>query len=137
MTPGMRWLRIIQLVFTSLYTMDLTTVNLVLDDASPPERGYLETLRKDTEQVLAEEEGKWTKDSVAKMIRMDSAFHKSMRLNGIVTRGPERLVVAPDGVTMPTGLHLPEGIHVGIACFDNDIYPNAPNFNAFRFSRMH
>ena len=139
MTPKMIWLRIVGVIFTSLHTTSFTATNFILDLASsPPERGYIEVLRQEAEQALAEEGGKWTKAGLAKLVHMDSAIRESMRLNGIVTRGPERVVAAPNGVTTPSGLHLPEGAHVGIASYGLrlDGYSNAADYDAFRFSRM-
>ncbi|MCJ1475959.1 hypothetical protein MMC13_004623 [Lambiella insularis] len=141
MTPEMIWLRLLVVGFTSLHTTSFTITNAILDLASsPPEKGYLQTLREEAEQVYAEEGGRWTKAGLAKMIHMDSAIRESMRLNGIITRGPQRMVVAENGVTMANGLHLPKGAHVGIASygtrFNEQYYENSRDYDAFRFSRQ-
>jgi cytochrome P450 len=141
MAAEMIWKRIISVGFVSLHTTVFTATSALLDLAgAPPEHKVFEVIRAEVEQVLAEEGGKWTKAGLGKMVHLDSAIRESMRLSGIISRGPERTVVAKGGVVTPTGIHLPQGAHVGIASYgtryDNNIYEHGREYDAFRFSRQ-
>jgi cytochrome P450 len=71
------------------------------------------------------------------MTHVDSALRESLRLNGFIERGIMKLVVAPEGITLPDGSHIPYGTKVGISGYavhhDNDIYEDAMMYDAFRF----
>lgn len=71
------------------------------------------------------------------MVSLDSVLRESMRLWGFVSRGVMKEVVAKEGVTLPSGIHLPGGTKVGIHASpvhrDGDIYPDALEFQPFRF----
>ncbi|KAI0835933.1 cytochrome P450 [Hypoxylon sp. FL0890] len=81
----------------------------------------------------------WSKASLSRMTHVDSALRESLRLNGFVERGIMKMAVAPEGVTLPDGSHIPYGTKVGVSGYsihhDEDIYPNANRYDAFRFAR--
>ena len=132
--------RLLATAFAAIHTSAITITNVLFDLAAAPKgRGYLEGVREEVERMLAEEHGNWTKAGLAKLVRTDSALRESMRISGFVAKGPARQVVAPKGVTMNNGLYLPKGVHVGVASEpihrDPNIYENANDYDAFRFSR--
>ncbi|KAI1139327.1 cytochrome P450 [Hypoxylon sp. FL0543] len=81
----------------------------------------------------------WCKATLSRMTSVDSALRESLRLNGFIERGIMKMVVAPEGVTLPDGSQIPYGTKVGVSGYsihhDEDIYPNANKYDAFRFAR--
>lgn len=138
-TPEMISRRLAVLSFAAIQSSVITITNTLFDMlASPYAKSNLEKLRKEVYTELSKEQGAWTKASLAKMVHIDSALRESMRLGGFVSRGLMKMVVAPDGVTLPDGTNLRRGTKVGVSAYnvhhDADIYPHAQAYNAFRFS---
>jgi cytochrome P450 len=109
-------------------------------------------LREEVETVIREDG--WTKAGVLKLRKLDSFIKESMRLNplGYCTTpsfflraianwvvGTGRDVLG-DGFTFSNGVYVPPGSQVGTTIYhihtDENIYPNALEFDGFRFSRM-
>ena len=112
--------------------------NLMLDlAASPHLTSCLTTMRNEVVSEIAAEKGVWTKVALIRMVSLDSCLRESMRLWGFVSRGILKEVIANDGITLPCGIHLKKGTKVGIHAYpihhDEDLYPNANQFNAMRF----
>jgi cytochrome P450 len=105
--------------------------------ASPHLTSYLTTMRNEVVSEVEAEKGVWTKAALIRMVSLDSCLRESMRLWGFVSRGILKEVIAKDGVTLPCGMHLKKGTKVGIHAYpvhhDEDLYPNASEFNAMRF----
>lgn len=108
--------------------------------ASPHLTTYFGTMRNEVVSEVEAEKGVWTKAALIRMVSLDSCLRESMRLWGFVSRGILKEVIAKDGVTLPCGMHLKKGTKVGIHAYpvhhDEDLYPNANEFNAMRFCRV-
>ncbi|KAH6623885.1 cytochrome P450 [Chaetomium tenue] len=101
---------------------------------------YLDELRAEIEDVLAEHNNQWDKRALAKMQKLDSVMRESARLNSFVTIGLSRAVVAPDGIVTPSGVRIPRGVTVNVPSYpvfqDSAIYPDAREFKPFRFAEQ-
>ena len=133
--------RIMPLEFAATHTTSLTGHGVILDIlSSDPALGYLDGIREEAARVLREEGGHWTKNGLARMFRLDSAIRESMRISNFAQTLVERKVVAPEGVTNKAeGWHVPYGgffaLNLHGIHHDNDLYENADEYDAFRFSR--
>lgn len=117
--------------------------NTLFDIASSPDGGAsLDAMRDEVRAEIARAQqadgsSPWSRSTLARMTHIDSALRESMRLNGFVARGVLKMVVAPDGVTLPDGNHIPCGTKVGVQGYsihrDEDIYRDAERYDAFRF----
>jgi hypothetical protein len=130
--------RLAALSFGAIQSSAITLTNLMLDlAASPHLTTYLSTMRNEVVSEVAAEKGVWTKAALIRMVSLDSCLRESMRMWGFVSRGILKEVIAKDGVTLPNGVHLKKGTKVGIHAYpvhhDEDLYPNAYEFNAMRF----
>ncbi|KAI1743146.1 cytochrome P450 [Xylaria scruposa] len=128
--------RILLMNMVSIHTSSLTFTNVLLDlVSSKPE--YIEELRNEVATVLNETGGVWTKATLAKLVKLDSVFRESARLNTSVAVGLRRKIIAPEGITTPSGVHIPCGNVVAVPSFavltDEKIYPDADKFLPFRF----
>ncbi|GAB7358573.1 hypothetical protein MBLNU230_g2633t2 [Neophaeotheca triangularis] len=127
--------------FAAIHTTTFTLTNLIFDlVGSDPQLGYIPALREEAERVYRESNGTWTKSSLAKMVRADSATRESMRVSGFMTRGVQRKVVAESGLrNEEEGWTAPKGSLVSLDVWsrhhDPEFYPNPEEFDAFRFSR--
>ena len=128
--------------FAAVHTTALTTSNTLYDLASAdPELKAIETIEEEVLRVYKESGCKWTKASLAQLIRVDSAIRESMRMgnNGGFALG--RKVMAKDGATTSDGTYLPYGTHVAIHSYGihrlDGYYENAQKYDPFRFSRPH
>ena len=138
--PGLIAKRFMTVNFASIHTTSLTMTNSLLDlAAGPPEEHFLEGIREEVESVYADHGGKWTKEALAKLIRVDSAIRESMRLHNFISYGVQRTVVAEGGVRMKNGLYLPKNATVAVPAYpahrDPHYYENPNTYDAFRFSR--
>lgn len=128
--------RILLMNMVSIHTSSLTFTNVLLDLASSkPE--YLDELRAEVATTLHETGGVWTKATLAKMVKLDSVFRESARLNTSVAVGLRRKIIAPEGITTPSGVHIPCGNVCAVPSFavltDEAVYPDAHRFVPFRF----
>ncbi|KAJ4390619.1 hypothetical protein N0V93_004215 [Gnomoniopsis smithogilvyi] len=128
--------RILLLNLVSIHTSSLTVTNLVLDLMSSKVE-VLDEIRDEITSVLAETQGVWTKTAMYKMIKLDSAFRESSRLNTLTAVALRRVVVAEDGLTTPSGVHIPCGNLCAVPSLavltDSDKYPSPDVFDPFRF----
>ncbi|KAI1260236.1 cytochrome P450 [Xylariaceae sp. FL1019] len=135
------------LAFAAIQSSVITLTNTLFDLAASPNCiSWLASMR---EEVIRETEGSgitavgagqlgWTRNILSRMTLVDSALRESLRLNGFIERGIMKMVVAPEGVTLPDGSHIPCGTKVGISGYsvhhDEANYPNAMQYDAFRFA---
>jgi cytochrome P450 len=125
----------------SLHSTAFTVQNVILDLFSQdPSLGFVEALREQCKTVLAEAGGSWTRDAVRKLTLVDSTIRESMRLSPFGTIGLPRTVVHPDGIKLDnTDVTVPQGTVFAVPMepvhYDEDIYPDARKFNAFRFAQ--
>lgn len=138
--------RILPINFGSIHTTVLTGLSALLDMlAHDAEQHILASIREEIFQVAATEKlapgGYWTKASLAKLHRLDSALRESMRISGFSQTLISRKVIAKDGVTNPaTGEHFAYGTMlvcpVWAAHHDPETYGEAAErYDAFRLSR--
>jgi cytochrome P450 len=131
--------RILIVHFFSVNTLTFAVTNAIFDLFSSPSPNTLEELRQEASQVLAEENGIWTKPGVAKMNLLDSAIRESLRSNGFSAVGLGRKIIADKGLTLDNGVLIPKGIRIAVANYglhhDADLYPHPNEYDAFRFSR--
>jgi cytochrome P450 len=139
-TPQKIALRIMTINFAAIHTSTFTATNVLFDIYSSPLVGiYIQEIREEIEQALSESGGKWDKNTIAKLIKTDSAVRESLRISTFMSTGMDRVVIDPHGVKMSDGLHLPQGTRLGTSTYsihhDDSIYENAMTYDAFRFSR--
>ncbi|KAI0096813.1 cytochrome P450 [Hypoxylon sp. NC0597] len=141
------------LSFAAIQSSVITLTNTLFDLAASPECATsLASMRdevaqeitfaseaRDRQPKLSSPSNTWSKASLSRMTLLDSALRESLRLNGFIERGIMKMVVAPEGITLPDGSHIPYGTKVGVSGYsihhDEDVYPNANSYNAFRFAR--
>lgn len=85
-------------VITSLTDLSQTFVHALYHLAANPE--YIQPLREEAETVLREEGG-WSKAALGRMIKIDSFFKESQRVNGVSAseHSPLRIRLAIDQPT--------------------------------------
>ncbi|KAI1868025.1 uncharacterized protein JN550_006513 [Neoarthrinium moseri] len=126
------------LCFAAIQSSVITITNTLFDVAASLNcEKALTTMREEVAREIFEG-GACTKASLARMTHVDSALRESLRLNGFIERGIMKMVVAPEGVTLPDGSHIPYGVKVGISGYsvhhDEENYTDATTYNAFRFA---
>ncbi|KAH8668751.1 cytochrome P450 [Xylariales sp. PMI_506] len=125
------------LCFAAIQSSVITLSNTLFDLAASPECATSLTAMHDEVRRVASADPTWSKAALVQMTHVDSALRESLRLNGFIERGIMKMVVAPQGVTLPDGSHIPHGTKVGISGYsvhhDNDIYSDALKYDAFRF----
>ncbi|KAI0425470.1 cytochrome P450 [Xylaria sp. FL1042] len=132
--------------FAAIQSSVITLSNAIFDLAASGSCGA--SLASMREEVLLREKeargkqdkgGAWSKTALARMTHVDSALRESLRMNGFIERGIMKLVVAPQGITIPDGSHIPCGTKVGVSGWsihhDDEVYPDAMRYDAFRFVR--
>jgi len=132
--------RLLLLNFAAVSTSTIAATNALLDIISAPSsQNIIAALRDEALNVLHENNLVWTKASVAKLHRLDSAIRESSRVSGVGGTGLARRVRAANGIVLENGVWVPKGATVGVAQegihFDENFYERAWEFDAFRFSR--
>jgi cytochrome P450 len=134
--------RLLPVEFAAIHTTVITGHNLLLDLlSSDPSLNYLSTIRDETSSALAQEPSStWTKQSLSRLHRTDSAIKESMRLSHFARALTHRKVIAPEGITNTAeGWHAPHGasLMLDLAGTHRDpaLYANPDNYDAWRFSR--
>ncbi|KAI9801587.1 MAG: hypothetical protein M1825_003266 [Sarcosagium campestre] len=126
--------RILHINVAAVHTTSVTYLNCMFDLATHPE--IHEELRQEVEQVVREKG--WTKQAVNDLRKIDSFMTESQRLSPIassqMTRGVARDFTFSDGTTVPKGSFVLVPMYAMYT--DNDLFPNAETFDAFRFSRL-
>ncbi|KAJ7589645.1 cytochrome P450 [Mycena floridula] len=97
---------------------------------------YVAPLREEIETIV--DEYGWTKSAMGKMVKLDSFLKESQRMTGVgaISMGREVL----KDFTFSDGTMVPAGNLVAVASFsihtDESLYPNALQFQGFRYSDM-
>lgn len=60
--------------------------------SSPQAEEFVKSLREECDRVLKAHDGRWTKDAVNDLIRIDSAIRESMRHSDLAALGVVRMV---------------------------------------------
>ncbi|KAJ2924987.1 hypothetical protein H1R20_g12091, partial [Candolleomyces eurysporus] len=117
--------------FAAIHTTSITTTNALFNLAARQE--YIGPLRAEIEEVTRAYG--WTKESMARLRKLDSFMKESSRLSGIVglsmSRKAEKDFTFSNGLTIPAGYTVAvasEGIHT-----DPEIYEDPHTFKGFRF----
>jgi hypothetical protein len=77
----------------SLHSTSYTVQNLILDLYSSKETlGIIEDLREESERVLKEAGGEWTREAVTKLKLVDATIRESMRMTPFASVGLPRTV---------------------------------------------
>lgn len=143
----------------AIHTTSQTTTDVILDlYSSPNKKKFVAELREECERALEASGGKWTKDAVNSLIRVDSTIRESMRLSGLSDVATTRMVrfsstcdaisqcktnisqvADPNGIVLSDGTHIPKGVLLAFSQSDIHTdpanYPDNPTeFDAFRFS---
>jgi cytochrome P450 len=125
--------RILVLNFASVHTTTLTYTHAIYDLAVHTE--YHAELREEIENLIAEEG--WKKSTVMKMRKLDSFLKESTRIHSLGQVGSSRRVLKP--YTFANGMTLPAGVSIQVPLvpthLDENIYPNATEFDPLRFYR--
>ncbi|KAJ5585495.1 uncharacterized protein N7459_005295 [Penicillium hispanicum] len=122
----------IGLTLAATHTTSNLLINIMYDLAAYPE--YIEPLR-DEIRAVAVEDGALKKTSLLKMKLMDSVMKETQRLHppGLVSmnRLAHREIPLSDGTIIPKGATVAVSAH--IVHEDENIYPNATEFDGYRF----
>lgn len=136
--PGRIAIRIMPINFASIHTTAMTGHAVLLDILST-DPSVVEGLRQEAERIWKEEGGKWTKQGLARMYRMDSAIRESQRHSAFALTFVQRKVMAKEGITSPEGLHFEYGTLLSCpwtpVAGDGDIHDRPDEYDAFRYSR--
>ncbi|KAL9078623.1 MAG: hypothetical protein Q9157_002462 [Trypethelium eluteriae] len=124
----------------AIHTSSITITNVILNIYSSPRCGeFVESLREECTRVFRAHGGRWSKDAVNSLLRVDSAIRESMRLSEFSGLGIHRMVTAANGIDLGDGLHIPKGVRVSTPNHsihrDPNIYYAPLEYDAFRFSR--
>lgn len=127
-------LRILVLNFASLHTSAQSFAHALFNLAAHPQ--YLQPLREEVDEVV--DRYGWTKESMSKLTKMDSFLTESQRVSmtslmPVVRKAMEEIIFS-DGTKIPTGTHV--AVAAGPMHFDDRYYPNAVEFDAYRFYPM-
>lgn len=98
---------------------------------------YIQALREEVEEIV--ERHGWSKESVAKMRRIDSFLKETHRFEDDVIVGVARTVMKD--VTLSDGTFLPKGTSIispsHAIHHDESVYPNPNVFDPLRFVKLH
>ncbi|KAH8103129.1 cytochrome P450 [Cristinia sonorae] len=125
-------LRVLMVNFGAIHTSSMSFAHALYHLAAFPE--YQAELRKEVDTV-AEEFG-WTKEGLAKMVKVDSFIKESSRYYGLGSISLAR--IAAKDFTFSDGTFIPKGTMVSAAAramhFDEENYANADVFDPWRFT---
>ncbi|KAA8619294.1 CypX Cytochrome P450 [Pyrenophora tritici-repentis] len=122
----------LSLIFAAIHTTTMTATNILYTLVSTPE--YINPLREEIRQVMAENGGTITFRALQKMEKLDSYMKEATRFypTGISSFG--RLVLK--GFTLSNGQYIPPGVILEAPAaamyLDEHNYPNADVFDGYR-----
>ena len=124
--------------FASVHTSTTECTSALLHMIySDSEYRVIESLREEIDRVMQGANGTWSEATLAKMYRLDSVLHETLRLESAEALTCQRLVMR-DTVT-DEGLLLKRGTKIAVSSYtihrDHENYPDAEVFDPFRFSR--
>ncbi|KAJ6025258.1 hypothetical protein N7444_012937 [Penicillium canescens] len=132
--PERLMFRLLHLNVAAVHTTSVTYLNAMLDLAFHTE--IHEELR--TEIDSAVQEHGWSGRALSQMRKLDSFLTESQRLSPLASSQLTRAVIQDftfsDGTTVPKGSYVLAPMYA--MYLDDNIYPNASTFDAFRFSRL-
>ncbi|EMD34612.1 hypothetical protein CERSUDRAFT_158140 [Gelatoporia subvermispora B] len=120
--------------FAAIHTSSNSVTHALYHLAAQPE--YIRPLREEVETLIGKEG--WTKAALMQMWKLDSFMKESQRVNGINSTSLTRLALKD--LHLSDGTHVPAGTVLVAAALpmhgDDEYYPNAADFDPFRFSKM-
>ncbi|KAB8228447.1 cytochrome P450 [Aspergillus alliaceus] len=125
--PVMISQRLMPLNFAAIHTATISVSNTFLDVLSTDgSKGIVDGLKEEVER-----------DSLAKLIRADSAIRESMRLNNFMAMGALRRVMPADGIfNNEKQWPAPPGAYIGLDIYsihhDPEVYPCPNDYDAFQ-----
>lgn len=133
--------RLLPVEFAAIHTTVLTGFFIVLDLlTSNPQRDFINGIREEVAAARTPGEP-WSKPSLARLWRTDSAIRESQRFSHFATSLTKRKVVAPGGVTnKKEGWHVPYGsllmLNLADTHRDPDLYSDPDTYDAFRYAHQ-
>ncbi|KAB8071302.1 cytochrome P450 [Aspergillus leporis] len=122
-------------VFGAIHTTTQVLVHCLFELATRPE--YVDPLRSEAQQAF-DRHGGWKKDTIESMLKIDSFIKECQRWNPLDSGSLARC--ATKDFTFSTGLKIPKGTYVfapnAPVLFDERNYPNAHEFDGYRFYRL-
>ena len=142
-TPAMIGKRYLATSNAAIHTTAIMSSHVLMDlAASPPSTNAIGLLREEIARVRADLDlgagATWTKASLARLVRLDSAIRESMRHGSLAGFALARVVVAPRGVTLADGAWVPKGGHLAahvLGAHFAEGYARPDEYDPFRFSR--
>ncbi|KAF5360893.1 hypothetical protein D9756_004514 [Leucocoprinus leucothites] len=129
-------MRILFVNFASIHTTSMVMSHVLFDLAVRPE--YIEPLRQEAQEII-ESEG-WSKNAIAKLYKMDSFVHESVRYSSLSGISMMRKVCDPNGFKFSNGIVLPYGSSVSVISdamhHDAAFYPDPNTFDGYRFYKL-
>ncbi|KAK4174301.1 cytochrome P450 [Triangularia setosa] len=123
--------RYVYSVIGSLYTVSGALTDCLFDLAEHPE--YVEPLRQELRQTLAESRGQWERGTASKLLKMDSFMKESLRTNAPSPFSQKRIV--KEELTLSDGAKLPSGAY--ICMIDQSAIGRGPDkFDGFRYAGL-
>lgn len=120
--------------FAAIHTSSTAFTHAMYNLATFPE--YMKPLREEVEEIIRREG--WTKAGIDQMHRLDSFIKESQRLHTADIFVMRR--IARHDYTFSDGMVVPRGTLLGVAArathLDEKIYPDALNFDPFRFVKL-
>ncbi|CAE7025952.1 hypothetical protein CFE70_003690 [Pyrenophora teres f. teres 0-1] len=120
------------LIFAAIHTTTMTATNILYTLVSTPE--YLDPLRDEIRQLMAENDGKITFRALQKMEKLDSYMKEATRIypTGVTAFG--RTVMK--GFTLSNGQYIPQGVIIetpaAAVYTDGEYYSNPEIFDGYR-----
>ncbi|KAH3940618.1 hypothetical protein HBH98_219170 [Parastagonospora nodorum] len=133
--PELLMYRMIHITISAVHTSSVTFLDCINELAARPE--IHDELREEIRSVFETEGGKWRKQGLTKLVKMDSFMRETVRFNPLFAGQLDR--VALKDTTLSDGTLLPKGTYVTVPSFamymDDMYYKDAKNFDPFRFSK--
>lgn len=123
--------------FAAMHTTTICITQTLFDLAARPE--YIGPLREELASVMETDgalDGRLHKQSMGKLVKMDSVVRESQRTNppGLVSM--LRRITARKGLLLSTGHRIPYGTVVGFSAHEvTRKYPDCEKFDGFRFAK--
>ncbi|KAK5957437.1 hypothetical protein OHC33_001811 [Knufia fluminis] len=127
------------LSLASIHTTGNLLTQCFLDLAAYSE--YQQILRKEILEVLEEQgSNNITKQTITKLRKLDSFVREVQRFAPSSLVSVNRLITAPEGITLTNGFHLPHGAFIatpaGQVAMDRDLWEHPTKFDGLRFDKL-